>query len=122
MTDLEIEPDLEHSALDNFDRDEVIDIFRELEFRSLVNRLPESRQPSVAPPVVAERAAPNRRMVTTDAELDEVARRIRETGEYAFDVETDSLDPLTANLVGLALAASPTESWYIPVAHGEDDV
>ena len=40
---LEIDLDLEHSAVDNFDREQVIDIFRELEFRSLVHRLPESR-------------------------------------------------------------------------------
>ena len=32
------------------------------------------------------------------------------------------MNPLTAELVGLALAASPTESWYIPVAHGEGSV
>ena len=28
-------------------------------------------------------------------------------------------NPMTAELVGLALAVSPTESWYIPVAHGD---
>jgi DNA polymerase-1 len=122
VTNLDIDPDLEHSAVDNFDRDEVIDIFRELEFRSLVHRLPESRQPSVAPVVVVEREAPTRSTATTDDLLAAVATRIRETGQYAFDVETDSLDPLTANLVGLALSASPIESWYIPVQHGEDDV
>ena len=33
VTTIEIEPDLDHCAVDNFDRDRVIDLFRELEFR-----------------------------------------------------------------------------------------
>ena len=34
----------------------------------------------------------------------ELVQRVRETGRYAIDVETDSLDPLTADLVGIAIA------------------
>lgn len=122
VRDLEIDPDLEHSAVDNFDRDRVIDIFRELEFRSLVNRLPQSNPTGHSAAVHVERPAPTRSTVTTDDGLAAIAKRITETGAYAFDVETTSIDPLTAELVGLALAASPTESWYIPVAHGEGSV
>jgi DNA polymerase I len=122
VRDLKIDPDLEHSAVDNFDRDRVIELFRDLEFRSLVNRLPESSQSGSEARVEIERAAPVRTTVTTDDGLTSVAKRIAETGEYAFDVETTSVDPLMAELVGLALAASPAESWYVPVAHGEGSV
>jgi len=122
VRDLEIDPNLEHSAVDNFDRDRVIDIFRELEFRSLVHRLPESRLGEGKPIPEVIRDEPVRTTVTTDDGLSAIAKRVKETGEYAFDVETTSLNPLTAELVGLALAASPTESWYIPVAHGEGSV
>jgi DNA polymerase I len=122
MRDLQIEPDLDHSAVDNFDRDRVVELFRELEFRSLVNRLPESSQPSNGATAHVERAEPTRSTVTTDEGLQAIAQRITATGEYAFDVETTSVEPLTAELVGLALAASPSESWYIPVAHGDGSV
>ncbi len=34
-----------------------------------------------------------------------------------FDTETDSLDALQANLVGLSFAVRPEQAWYIPLAH-----
>lgn len=34
-----------------------------------------------------------------------------------FDTETDSLDPMQANLVGLSFAVEPGAAWYIPLAH-----
>jgi DNA polymerase-1 len=122
VRDLEIEPDLGHCAVDNFDRDQVIELFRELEFRSLVNRLPEPavKDGNAAP--VIERPAPVRTTVLSDEDLQAVASRIHETKQYAFDVETTSVNPITAELVGLALAASPSESWYIPVQHGDGSI
>ncbi len=35
----------------------------------------------------------------------------------SFDTETDSLDPMRANLVGLSFAVEPGKACYIPVAH-----
>ena len=53
----------------------------------------------------------------TDEDLARLVRRVRETGRYAIDVETDSLDPLTANLVGIAVGVGPAEGYYIPLRH-----
>ncbi|MFT4273741.1 MAG: DNA polymerase I [Pantoea sp.] len=36
---------------------------------------------------------------------------------FAFDLETDSLDTLSANIVGIAFAVAPGEAAYLPVAH-----
>ncbi|KAF1712460.1 DNA polymerase I [Pseudoxanthomonas kalamensis DSM 18571] len=38
-------------------------------------------------------------------------------GEFAFDCETDSLDPMQANLVGLSFCAEPGRAAYLPLAH-----
>jgi DNA polymerase-1 len=35
----------------------------------------------------------------------------------ALDTETSSLAPRAAELIGLSLAASPTEAWYLPFGH-----
>ncbi|SLM61169.1 DNA polymerase I [Dickeya aquatica] len=43
--------------------------------------------------------------------------RIRTAGVFSFDTETDGLDTLTANLVGLSLAIKPGEAAYLPLAH-----
>ena len=43
--------------------------------------------------------------------------KLQAAGEFAFDTETDSLDPLRANLVGLSFAVQPGEACYIPLGH-----
>jgi len=37
--------------------------------------------------------------------------------EFSFDVETTSLDVLTARLVGISCCWSDEEAWYVPLAH-----
>lgn len=43
--------------------------------------------------------------------------RLNRSPLFAFDTETDSLDNLNANLVGLSFAIEPGIACYIPVAH-----
>ncbi len=40
-----------------------------------------------------------------------------EAGTVCFDTETDSLDPMQANLVGVSLALAPGRACYIPLGH-----
>ena len=40
-----------------------------------------------------------------------------EAGIVAFDVETDSLDPMQADLVGLSLCVAPVKACYVPLGH-----
>jgi DNA polymerase-1 len=117
VCDLPIDIDLEHSHIGNYDREAVIALFRELEFRTLANRLPEPRADRAAEPPHVERADSVRTIVRTGDDLTRLVRRVRETGRYAIDVETDSLDPLTANLVGIAIGVGPAEGYYIPLRH-----
>ena len=43
--------------------------------------------------------------------------RLQAADLVAFDTETDSLDPLRANLVGLSFSVEPGKACYIPVGH-----
>ncbi|WP_240125535.1 DNA polymerase I [Thermomonas alba] len=55
--------------------------------------------------------------VLTRAQLDDWIARLRAAEEFAFDSETDSLDPLRANLVGLSFSVEPGQACYIPLGH-----
>ena len=67
--------------------------------------------------VPSEAVVKNYETVTTTAQLDAWAGRV-EAGELAaVAVETDSLDPMRARLIGIALAVAPGEACYIPLAH-----
>jgi DNA polymerase-1 len=50
-------------------------------------------------------------------QLDAWIERLRAAGLIAFDTETDSLDPMRANLVGLSFAVEPGHAAYVPLAH-----
>lgn len=49
--------------------------------------------------------------------IPELVARLRAAPLVALDVESSSIEPRNAELVGLSLAASPTEAWYLPFGH-----
>jgi DNA polymerase-1 len=57
--------------------------------------------------------------VGSAAELEKLAAKLSKLKEIAFDTETDALDPVRANLVGISLCGKAGESYYIPVGHTE---
>ena len=55
--------------------------------------------------------------ITDEAALASWVQRLREAPLVSFDTETDSLDPMRANLVGLSFAVEAGKACYIPVGH-----
>ncbi len=43
--------------------------------------------------------------------------KLKNSDVFAFDLETDSLDTLSANIIGISFAVAPGEAAYLPVAH-----
>ncbi|MBN1485437.1 MAG: DNA polymerase I [Chloroflexia bacterium] len=130
-TDAPVELDLQASRLGDYDREQVLQLFQELEFRSLLRRLPQAAAPSAAPggarqlsffeQSAAEAETPPDYVAVRDeaglaAMLDALGR-----GPLAFDVETDSLRPLQAQLVGLSLAIPGGQAWYVPLMHKDTE-
>jgi DNA polymerase-1 len=60
--------------------------------------------------------------VLTEAQLDAWIERINQAGLTAVDTETTSLEPMTAQMVGISLATEPGLACYIPVAHSYQGV
>ncbi|WP_213993526.1 DNA polymerase I [Sodalis sp. dw_96] len=56
-------------------------------------------------------------VIETMASLEQWLDKIKQAGLFAFDTETDSLDTLSANLVGLSFATAPGDAAYLPVGH-----
>jgi DNA polymerase-1 len=55
--------------------------------------------------------------VTTAAALEGWIEAAQAAGVVAVDTETDSLDAMRANLVGISLATAPGRACYVPLAH-----
>ena len=75
---------------------------------------PEDGQPPPDPAL----AAPGRYEAILDrAALQAWVDRLAAAGAFALDTETDSLDPMRANLVGISFAAEPGHAAYLPLGH-----
>lgn len=90
---------------------EVITLYQELSFHSMLKNLPTE-----APPPVSEAAEGVYRVVRRAAELPALAEELRRAGGFAFDVETTDLDFTRARLVGVSVAL-PGHGYYLPFLH-----
>ncbi|MEK9285361.1 DNA polymerase I [Bradyrhizobium sp. ISRA442] len=55
--------------------------------------------------------------IKTRAELDAFVARIHEVGHVAIETKANSINPMQADLCGIALALAPNDACYVPLAH-----
>ncbi|HUV75880.1 MAG TPA: DNA polymerase I, partial [Dehalococcoidales bacterium] len=106
--------------ISHYDRNQVTELFRELEFFSLLPKLPEAEE--AAPETTAQiKTKPppqaDYHIVNTTPALDELLNRLSAAKSFAFDLETTSLNAMSAEMVGISLSPAPGEAYYIPVGH-----
>ena len=106
-TDVEVDLDLDALRLEEPDTVRAGELFAELEFQPLLQRFGgrDSR-------VLAEARY---EVVDTPAALDGLVAELSAKERWTVDVETTSLDPLTAKIVGLAFGVAPGQARYVPV-------
>jgi DNA polymerase-1 len=122
-----VELNVEAGKTMDFDLVEVANLFVELEFNTIFNRIPgappdqaPAEIATIEPKKAAEPAAPDGNYVTVDhpAQLAELADQLKQGRRLSVDVETDSTDEVQANLVGIAITPAAGAGYYIPVGHG----
>jgi DNA polymerase-1 len=99
-------------------------IYREMEFARLVRELGAASAGSASAGDEAQSHRPHLvcqardyLVVSTREELAALAQQLRDSGGFAVDLETTSLEPLRADIVGLSFSTAPHTAWYVPVAH-----
>jgi len=140
VSDLGIEIDLEQARPDQFDPLKVRDLFRNLEFGSLLGRLSTIEE-------IYGKTVPGQQMsflsgaedekksdflieqesnggieveiINTEKQLNALEKTLSNASVIAFDTETTSTDQMQAELVGISLAVSGEGGYYIPVGHKE---
>ncbi|MEE8193906.1 MAG: DNA polymerase I, partial [Dehalococcoidales bacterium] len=112
---------LNDCRVSNYDRSRVVELFRELEFASLLDKLPASGAAVPETEVPAEdkpqQIEKKYSVIGTSHTLDKLVGRLKKAGSFAFDLETTSLNTMLARLVGVSFSPAPGEAYYIPVGH-----
>ncbi len=68
-----------------------------------------------------KRSVPIEPEIVTSKTSAEIMDRIQSVSEFGFDIETDSLDPLTAQLIGFSLCLPDRQVLYFPMKHKEGE-
>ena len=125
--------DLDACRFGDYQRGDVVALMTELEFHSVVGRVPSPDAPWATATASPDAGAPastgeptpaedtDYRIVTTREELDAMIAGLRGAGAFAFDTESSSTDPMAAELAGLSFAVDGGVAWYVPVGHTEGE-
>jgi DNA polymerase I len=108
---------MESCHVSSYDRNEVVGLFRELGFSSMLSRLPDEIGQEAAPSAAQTSVKESYVTISSAAALDELALRLSYTGTFSFSVIPGGDDPMTANLVGIVIAPVKGEACYIPTGH-----
>ena len=150
-TDVPIQFDAAKCVREKPNETRLTEIYTELEFRTFINKMTgEEKKPAPAPQKVAakgpvqgnlfdlfateEPSAPKYstlanlkttlhvyKTVDTEEEMAKLGRFLADQDFFAFDTETDGIDPLTAGLVGMSFAVKENEAWYVPVPTDKEE-
>ncbi len=99
-----IEIDMDELELKEPDEKALAELFKELEFRKLLQ--------DIAP---AERPKRSYLLVDCPEEFLKFARELKQAKIFAFDFETTHCDPMRARAVGVSFAWKKNEAYYIPL-------
>ena len=122
VTQIPVTLDLDNCQISQYDRHQVTELFRKLEFFSLLPKLPEVETEGIASEIPTQAETKPRpkgayHIINTTSALDELLNRLSAAKSFAFDLETTSLNAMLAQLVGISLSPAPGEAYYIPVGH-----
>ena len=131
--DVPLEVGLDDLHLGEPDRETLLQLYTELEFKGWIDEVqrenkrlelappPAATPDAEAPPVaVAEPVAPVEAAYETildKARFDVWLQKLKDAELFAFDTETTGVDAQQAQLVGLSFAVQSHEAAYIPLAH-----
>ncbi|MGE3073985.1 MAG: DNA polymerase I [Dehalococcoidia bacterium] len=114
-TDLPIEFDIDQCRVKDFDRESVMALFRELEFRMLAQRLDEVMGSKPAQELLD--AETDYKIVGSESELVELAATLKRAGSFGLAAVSSTGDTAHPMLLGLSFATEPGKAWYVPVGH-----
>lgn len=112
--------DLGKARFGQYFRDEVLDVFSELEFSSLVPRIPASLTEQPHTEEVKTSSSETELSITlvdTPEALDSLAQQLRTAPAYGLEVVTATQRAMEAPLVGIAVATDQNAASYIPLGH-----
>lgn len=114
--ELSLTPSVEELSLSEQNREELIEIYSELQFKKWLGEMGEELQVSSSDQI-ADYKEGSYQTVLNETDFLSWLDRLKVSEGFAFDTETTSLDAQQAELVGLSFASDVGTAAYVPVGH-----
>jgi DNA polymerase-1 len=116
--DVELPLSVDQLVLGEPDREKLSSLYQRYEFTGFLAQLKDSEpERSAAEVAQAQALEADYDTVLTEEALDGWLDKLRQAELFAFDLETNSLDYMRAEICGLSFAVAPGQAAYVPVAH-----
>lgn len=96
------------------------ELYGTLEFKTWLRELLEKEKDRAPSPKTSTDSSPPYETVLSEESFERWVKRLETAELFAFDLETNSLDYIEAEIVGLSFAIKPKEAAYVPLAHDYD--
>ena len=114
-TNVPIQVDIETLKAQKADGEKLRRIFEELEFRSLMDRLPEFTGEESGGIQTFQNSEQDYQLIDSPQKLEELAQQLRSSPFFVFDTETTGLDVFHSNIIGLSFSLKPFQAYYVPL-------
>ncbi len=98
------------------------ELFKELGFHTLIAKWKVERSAPSQTESVGEEVEGRFRTIHTEKEFQALVEQLQNSSEFGFDLETTSLNPREAQVVGVAVCTDPNFGCYIPIGHQDTSV
>ena len=122
--DLELDFAIDDLQLDARNQPVLKQIYTELNFKTWLSEVDDIETDEEKNDSEPKQAAPlnkNYELILTHQQLTSWIKKLKQAELFAFDTETDNLDYMQANLVGMSFSVTAGEAAYLPVAHNYPD-
>ena len=100
--------------------EKLLKFLRENNFKRLENKLFDNEEEQDAK-VNIKNIKMNYKLITEIQDLDLLIQECQKIGEIAIDTETNSINAMEADLIGVSIATKPGIAYYIPLRHSSNN-
>ena len=108
--DLDISDEIDDFKINKADNKKLNNLFKELEFDSFIEEDKKDLSSTTA----------EYNLVLSKTDLNNLLKNLRKQKFLSLDLETDSVFPIKAEIVGISFSFKPGTGFYIPIGHSED--
>lgn len=110
--DVPITFSLKESEFGDYALSDIVEVFHEYEFKSLLARLPQSAKNAALPMDTAD-VKHDYTYITDTKNCEKLVKKLNKVKRFAFDTETTGIRPFQDELLGLSISWNAGESYYI---------